>query len=177
MVIVLNTTWYIKKTSYVTAKKSKKPWACFYSKQIKKSFCFQITHLSSVLMYCASSFSQVLAWPWLCVSRDSLKSSTWVLHSYRPSILLSQRSCDTNIRKLQSQTELFPVPRGCEKNAHWAQSYGQRGECQHRAKKKKTSKWQWCLLWQTFRSVDEEEERQKSNSVSNNTRVAVYNKS
>lgn len=28
-----------------------------------------------------------------------------------------------------------------------------------------------------FRSVDEEEERQKSNSVSNNTRVAVYNKS
>lgn len=112
MVIVLNTTWYIKKTSYVTAKKSKKPWACFYSKQIKKSFCFQITHLSSVLMYCASSFSQVLAWPWLCVSRDSLKSSTWVLHSYRPSILLSQRSCDTNIRKLQSQTELFPVPQG-----------------------------------------------------------------
>ncbi len=95
--------------------------------------CFQIIHLSSALE------SQSCLWfnrdvaadssgLGLRQQGDSSRSSIWVLHSYHPYTLPSQRSRDTTVRRRQSRFLSPSWSEGCEKHAHWAQSYGLRGE-------------------------------------------------
>lgn len=108
---------------------------------------------------------------------DSLRSSIWVLHSCCPYTLPSQRSRDTTVRQPQSQTVVSCPPAGVRGVRNTLTELrvmaGEANGCTepnnpipHR---------RWSPLQQTLHSI-EEEEGQRSNSVSVNTRGPVYNK-